>query len=89
MFENIYEVSISLAAGLILGVLISWLYWSRIVRKREDYIEDLETSLMKKVEDLNEQARGRKADHERLKGELSQSKEIIDNLNAKVQEKDD
>lgn len=89
MFENIYEVSISLAAGLILGVLISWLYWSRIVRKREDYIEDLETSLMKKVEDLNEQARGRTADLERLKGVLSQSKDVIDNLNAKVQEKDD
>ena len=89
MFENIYEVSISLAAGLFLGILISWLYWSRKVREREDYIEDLETSLMKKVEDLNEQARDQKADLERLNGELSQGKEVIDDLNAKVQEKDD
>ena len=85
MFENIYEVSISLAAGLFLGVLISWLYWSRKVREREDYIEDLETSLMKKVEDLNEQARDQKADLERLNGELSQGKEIVDNLNANLE----
>jgi predicted flap endonuclease-1-like 5' DNA nuclease len=89
MFENIYEVSISLAAGLILGVLISWLYWSRIVRKREDYIEDLETSLMKKVENLNKQAKVKKANLEKLNSELSQREEIIDDLNAKVQEKDD
>ena len=89
MFENIYEVSISLAAGLFLGILISWLYWSPKVREREDHIENLETSLMKKVEDLNEQARGQKANLERLNSELSQRKEVIDTLNAKVQEKDD
>lgn len=89
MFENIYEVSISLAAGLFLGILISWLYWSPKVREREDHIENLETSLMKKVEDLNEQARDQKANLERLNSELSQRKEVIDTLNAKVQEKDD
>ena len=89
MFENIYEVSISLAAGLFLGILISWSYWSPKVREREDHIENLETSLMKKVEDLNEQARGQKANLERLNSELSQRKEVIDTLNAKVQEKDD
>jgi len=89
MFENIYEVSISLAAGLFLGILISWLYWSPKVREREDHIENLETSLMKKVEDLNEQARGQKANLERLNSELSQRNEVIDTLNAKVQEKDD
>lgn len=89
MFENIYEVSISLAAGLFLGIIISWSYWSPKVREREDHIENLETSLMKKVEDLNEQARGQKANLERLNSELSQRKEVIDTLNAKVQEKDD
>jgi len=89
MFENIYEVSISLATGLFLGILISWLYWSPKVREREDHIENLETSLMKKVEDLNEQARGQKANLERLNSELSQRNEVIDTLNAKVQEKDD
>ena len=89
MFENIYEVSISLAAGLFLGIIISWSYWSPKVREREDHIENLETSLMKKVEDLNEQARGQKANLERLNSELSQRNEVIDTLNAKVQEKDD
>jgi len=89
MFENIYEVSISLVAGLFLGILISWLYWSPKVREREDHIENLETSLMKKVEDLNEQARDQKANLERLNSELSQRNEVIDTLNAKVQEKDD
>ena len=89
MFENIYEVSISLAAGLFLGILISWFYWSPKVREREDHIEDLETSLMKKVEDLNKQALVKKANLDRLNSELSQRKKVIDNLNAKVQEKDD
>ena len=89
MFENIYEVSISLAGGLFLGILISWLYWSPKVREREDHIENLETSLMKKVEDLNKKARDQKSNLERLNGELSQRNEVIDTLNAKVQEKDD
>ncbi len=89
MFENIYEVSISLAGGLFLGILISWLYWSPKVREREDHIENLETSLMDKVEDLNEQTRVQKAYLERLNSDLSQRKEVIDNLNAKVQEKED
>ena len=89
MFENIYEVSISLAGGLFLGILISWLYWSPKVREREDHIENLETSLMEKVEDLNARAREQETNLERLNSELRQKEEEIKDLNAKIQEKDD
>ncbi len=89
MFENIYEVSISLAAGLLLGGLISWFYMRQKIRERDEYIEDLETSLMEKVEDLNARVRGQKTNLERLNSELSQREIVIANLNASVQEKDD
>ena len=89
MFENIYEVSISLAGGLFLGILISWLYWSPKVREREDHIENLETSLMEKVEDLNARAQEQETNLERLNSELRQKEEEIKDLNAKIQEKDD
>ena len=89
MFENIYEASISLAAGLLLGVLISWFYLRQKIRERDEYIEDLETSLMEKVEDLNARVREQETNLERLNSELSQREKVIANLNASVQEKDD
>jgi len=89
MFENIYEVSISLAAGLFLGILISWLYWSPKVKEREDNIEELETALIKKVEDLNARTQEQETNLERLNSQLRQKEEEIKDLNAKIQEKDD
>lgn len=89
MFENIYESSISLAAGLLLGVFISWFYLRHKIRERDEYIEDLETSLIEKVEDLNARVRKQETNLERLNSELSQREKVIANLNASVQEKDD
>jgi len=89
MFENIYETSISLAAGLLLGILISWLYWRQKIRERETHIEELETTLMEKVEDLNARAQEQETKLERLNSELRQKKEENKDLNAKIQEKDD
>lgn len=89
MFENIYEASISLAAGLLLGILISWLYWRQKIRERDEHIEELETSLMKKVEDLNARAREQETKLERLNSKLSQKEKETKDLNTKIQKKDD
>jgi predicted flap endonuclease-1-like 5' DNA nuclease len=89
MFENIYEALISLAAGLLLGALISWFYLRQKIRERDEYIEDLETSVMEKVENLNARVREQETNLERLNSELSQREKVIANLNASVQEKDD
>ena len=89
MFENIYEASIALAAGLLLGILISWLYWRQKIRERETHIEELETTLIEKVEDLNTRAQEQDTNLETLNSQLSQKEEQIKDLNAKIQEKDD
>jgi len=89
MFENIYEASISLAAGLLLGILTSWLYWRQKIRERETHIEELETTLIEKVEDLNTRAQEQDTNLETLNSQLSQKEEQIKDLNAKIQEKDD
>ena len=89
MFENIYEASISLVAGLLLGILTSWLYWRQKIRERETHIEELETTLIEKVEDLNTRTQEQDTNLERLNSQLSQKEEEIKDLNAKIQEKDD
>ena len=72
-----------------MGALISWFYLTQKIRERDEYIEDLETSLMEKVEDLNARVREQETNLERLNSELSQREKVIANLNASVQEKDD
>lgn len=72
-----------------MGVLISWFYLRQKIRERDEYIEDLETSLIEKVEDLNARVREQENNRERLNSELSQREKVIANLNASVQEKDD
>lgn len=89
MIENIYEASISLAAGLLLGILISWLYWRQKIRERETHIEELETDLIEKVENLNARAQEQGTNLERLNSESKQKEEQIKDLNAKIREKDD
>jgi predicted flap endonuclease-1-like 5' DNA nuclease len=89
MIENIYEASISLAAGILIGTLISWIYWRQKISERETHIEELETTLIKKVEDLNVRTQEQDTNLERLNSQLRQKEEEIKDLNAKIQEKDD
>ena len=77
MFENIFEISIALVAGLFLGLLISWLYWSPKVREREDHIDNLETSLKETVKELNDQTQVQKANQERFDSETRKKEEEI------------
>ncbi len=72
-----------------MGALISWFYLKQKISGRDEYIEDLETSLMEKVEGLNSRVREQETTLERLNSELSQREKGIANLNASVQEKND
>lgn len=89
MFENVYEISISLVVGLILGALIFWLYSRRIISEREEYIKNLETSVIDKVENLNDRVKDQDAKIESLKSQLDEKEETISNQNIQIQKLDD
>jgi predicted flap endonuclease-1-like 5' DNA nuclease len=59
MFDDMTEVLVLLALGLFIGVIISWFYWSRLVGRREEKLEEYEnlnnekdTELKKLTSDL-------------------------------------
>lgn len=92
MFEDMFEVAILLVAGLLVGVLISWLYWRGQVSEREDYIEDLESSVEGKDADLNDfekRLQEKEAELVSLNTQLSQGEETIRGLTVQVEEGDD
>ena len=72
-----------------MGASLSWFYLRQKISERDEYIEDLETSLIEKVEDLNSRVREQETNLERLNSDLSQRERVIANMNASVQEKDD
>jgi chromosome segregation ATPase len=102
MFENILEfllvnqveTTILIIVGLLLGALISWLYWKPQVSKREHHIGDLETTVEEKDEDLKEM-RGRAQELvnekdkeiESLNVELGQKEENIQHMTQQIDEK--
>lgn len=78
---NIFEVSISLVGGLILGILASWFYWRPKISEQKDRYEELETSLTKKNSELNARIR-------KLNKDLSQREETITNLNSEIRDRE-
>lgn len=92
MFEDMFEVAILLIVGLLVGVLISWLYWRGQVSKREDYIEDLESSIEGKdvdLKDLEKLQQEKEAELMSLNTQLSQREETIRDLTVQIEERDD
>ena len=91
MFENMFEVAIYAVVGLILGVLISWFYWRRQVGDREDYIEELETSIEGKdsdIKDFQKRVKGQETELEGLGAQLSQREETVRDQTAQIEERD-
>ena len=92
MFENMFEVALYAAVGLFVGVLISMFYWRRQVGAREDYIEELETSMEGKdsdIKDFTKRLKGMETEAEGLGDQLSQRDEAIRDQAAQIEVKDD
>jgi len=89
---NALETAILLVAGLLLGVLFSWLYWRGQVSKREGRIKDLETSVEGKDADLKDsekRLKEREKEIESLNTQLGQRVESIRGLTLQIGEKDE
>jgi len=92
MFENMFEVAILIVVGLFLGALISLLYWRRQISEREDYIENLETSIKGKdvnMKGLKKRLKEQETELESLNTQLSHRDETISDLTARIKEKED
>ena len=76
---NVFEVAILLVAGLLLGILISLLYWRGQVNERKDQIMDLETSVETKDSDMKNM-------RVRAQDLLNQRKKEIDSLNTQLKD---
>ncbi len=78
---HVFEVAILLVAGLLLGILMSLLYWRGQVSEREDQIMDLETSVETKDSDMKNM-------RVRAQDLLNQRKKEIESLDTKLKDYD-
>jgi len=76
---NVIEVAVVLLAGLLLGILISLLYWRGQVNEREDQIMELKTS----VEETDSNMKDMRV---RAQDLLNQRKKEIERLNTKLKD---
>lgn len=91
MFENMIDVALYAVVGLFLGILISIFYWRRQVGAREDYIEELETSMEGKDSDIKgftNRLKEMETEVEGLGDQLSQRDEAIRDQAAQIESKD-
>ena len=79
MFENVLDSIVLLVLGFLLGTLFSLVYWRGQVSKREDRIEDLETSMEVKDADMNEF-------RNRAQQLISEREKKIESLNTRVKD---
>jgi len=82
MLGNLIEVAILLVVGLLLGILISLLYWRGQVDEREDQIIDLETSLESTDLDMKNM-------RVRAQDLLNQRKKEIESQNTQLKDYED
>jgi len=91
MFEGTLYLAILRDIVLLLGIVVSWLYWRRRNGEREARIRDLETSLKGRdtnVSDFENRLRERETELGGLSTQLSQREETVRGLTAQVKERD-
>ena len=82
VLANTLEVAILLVAGLLLGILVSLLYWRAQVNEREEQIIDLETSVETKDTDMKNM-------RVRAQDLLNQRKKEIESQNTQLKDYED
>ena len=91
MFDNLFEVTLLLMVGTLLGAGPVWLYYKGVVTKKEETIEDTQKSITQKTKQnskLKNDLKNRDNEIGKLNTDLGNKNKAITSLNTELEEKE-
>ena len=91
MFDNLFEVTLLLMVGALLGAGPVWLYYKGVVTKKEETIEETQKSITQKTKQnskLKNDLKNRDNEIGKLNTDLGNKNKAITSLNTELEEKE-
>jgi len=91
MFDNLFEVTLLLMVGALLGAGPVWLYYKGVVTKKEETIEETQKSITQKTKQnskLKNDLKNRDNEIGKLNTDLDNKNKAITSLNTELEEKE-
>ena len=91
MFDNLFEVTLLLMVGTLLGAGPVWLYYKGVVTKKEETIEDTQKSITQKTKqnnNLKNDLKNRNNEIGKLNTDLDNKNKAVTSLNTELEEKE-
>jgi len=91
MFDNLFEVTLLLMVGTLLGAGPTWLYYKGVVTKKEETIEDTQKSITQKTKqnsNLKNDLKNKNNEIGKLNTDLDNKNKAVTSLNKELEKKE-